>query len=229
MLPQGEFRPQIVNRLADGAVPELTWRNELGGQTWRLGDRYLKWSPDTAGIDLHREVTRLRWLHGRHPVPHVLDAGDADGGHWFLTAAICAESAVADRWRLDPERAVGAIAVGLRRLHSLPVASVPATWDSWATREPPALGRRPATDALVVVHGDACAPNTLLDSDGHFVANVDLGNVALADRWADLAIASMSLKWNYGPGWDSRFFAAYGTPPDPARLSYYRALWELES
>lgn len=228
-LPSGEHRAGIVDRLAAGCSPELVWRNELGGQTWRLGDRYLKWSPDSAGIDLRREITRLRWLADRHPVPPVLDEGTGDGGRWLLTAAIPADSAVSERWRADPEPAVRAIADGLRRLHALRVEDVPATWESWATRAPARLGSRPALPDPVVVHGDACAPNTLLDAGGRFRANVDLGDVAVSDRWADLAVASMSLEWNYGPGWEPCFFDTYGIRQDPARIAYYRALWHAES
>jgi kanamycin kinase len=51
--------------------------------------------------------------------------------------------------------------------------------------------------------------------------------LGVADRWADLAVASWSLSWNYGDGWDERFFAAYGTDPDPERIAYYRLLWDL--
>lgn len=50
----------------------------------------------------------------------------------------------------------------------------------------------PPVDRLVVCHGDACAPNTLLSGDGHFAAHVDLGALGLADRWADLAVAAWS-------------------------------------
>ena len=228
-LPPGEARPSIVDHLAEGSTPELVWRNELGGQTWRLGDRYLKWSNDTAGIDLRREVVRLHWLERRHPVPRVLDEGRDSGGRWFLTSAIRAQSAVAERWRSDPEPAVRAIATGLLQLHSLPADDLPTDWRSWATRAPTKLGTRPVIHDAVIVHGDACAPNTLLDTDGLFIANVDLGDVALADRWADLSVASMSLEWNYGPGWEPCFFDTYGIKPDPPRIKYYRALWEAES
>jgi kanamycin kinase len=76
-----------------------------------------------------------------------------------------------------------------------------------------------------VCHGDACAPNTLLDDDGRWTAHVDLGTLGLADRWADLAVASMSLDWNFGEGWQPEFFAAYGVRPDADRIRFYRALW----
>ena len=38
------------------------------------------------------------------------------------------------------------------------------------------LGTPPPIDKLVVCHGDACAPNTLLDGDGNFAGHVDLGD-----------------------------------------------------
>ena len=106
---------------------------------------------------------------------------------------------------------------------------MPADWASWATRPSPGLGARPPVDDPVLLHGDACAPNTLLDDEGRFAGHVDLGAAAVGDRWADLAVASMSPEWNYGPGWEATFFRAYGTEPDPERIAYYRALWDAES
>jgi kanamycin kinase len=85
----------------------------------------------------------------------------------------------------------------------------------------------PPVDQLVVCHGDACAPNTLLDDDGTFAALVDLGTLGVADRWADLAVAAWSTEWNYGPGLDTLLYDAYGVHPDPDRIAYYRLLWDL--
>lgn len=85
----------------------------------------------------------------------------------------------------------------------------------------------PPVDILVVCHGDACAPNTLLDEYGRLVGHVDLGTLGLADRWADIAIATWSTAWNYGPGWEETLLAAYGVGPDPLRTAYYRLLWDL--
>jgi len=80
-------------------------------------------------------------------------------------------------------------------------------------------------DVLVIAHGDACAPNTLLSDDGAFLAHVDVGDLGVADRWADLAIASWSLEWNFGPGHEQPLWDAYGIAPDPDRIAHYRALW----
>jgi kanamycin kinase len=67
----------------------------------------------------------------------------------------------------------------------------------------------------------------LIDDDGRFLGHVDLGDLGVADRWADLAVATLSLGWNYGHGpWESDLLDAYGVAPDPVRIDYYRRLWQ---
>ena len=73
----------------------------------------------------------------------------------------------------------------------------------------------------------AAHPNTLLSDDGRWSGHVDLGELGIADRWADLAVATWSTEWNYGPGWDGLLLDAYGVPPDTERTNYYRLLWDL--
>lgn len=223
--------PEPVARLAGGDTPELAWRNDLGGLTFRLGDRFLKWSPRSTGIDLARERDRLRWLEGRHPAPRVLDWGEDTDAQWLLTAAVPGEHAVGDRWRARRSEAIAAIADGLRAIHAVPIDDFPAGWTEavWVGRRPTSLGTCPPIIDPVLVHGDACAPNTLISDAGRWTGNVDFGDLAVGDRWADLAIASLSLDWNFGEGHQDELFAAYGTTPDPQRIAYYRALWEQES
>lgn len=61
------------------------------------------------------------------------------------------------------------------------------------------------------------------------MGNVDFGDPAVGDRWADLAIASLSLDGNFGEGHQDEFFATYEIEPDLGRIRYYRALWHQES
>jgi kanamycin kinase len=228
---EGVEVPAIARELAHGAEPELAWRNELDGLTFRVRDGFLKWNPDGNEIDLAREIPRLRWLEGRHPAPRVLADGHDGRGRWMLTAPLDGDSAVAPRWVARPETAVVAIAEGLRRMHALPVDEFPAELRgaAWAEREPVGFGPRPPIDEPVVVHGDACAPNTLVGADGRWAGNVDMGDLGVGDRWADLAVATMSLDWNYTPALEALFYATYGIEPDEERIRYYRALWNLES
>jgi len=223
--------PPIVRALAGDREPELVWRNDPGGLTFRVGDRYLKWNPRSTGIDLERERVRLQWISARHPAPRVIDYGIEGDAQWLLTEALPGGSAVGDEWRARRPEAIRAIASGLRAIHAIPIGEFPAGWTAqvWVARQPLSLPGRPPVDAPVLVHGDACAPNTLISSEGIWTGNVDFGDLGVGDRWADLAIASMSLDWNLGEGHQPEFFDAYGIHPDEDRMAYYRALWELES
>ncbi|QIG39252.1 aminoglycoside 3'-phosphotransferase [Microbacterium sp. 4R-513] len=228
--------PGQVRALARGADLRPVWLNEIGGVTFRTSDgRHIKHSPRNLETSFADEAERLDWAVRYIPVPRVLEHG-GDGTHeWIVTETVPGESAVAPRWVAEPATAVRAIGEGLRALHdALPVAECPFDW-SVTSRLTNAAGRGiqvpdrlrepPTIDALVVCHADACSPNTLIGDDGRWVAHVDLGALGVADRWADLAVASMSTEWNYGPGWDGALLAAYGIEPDTERIDYYRELW----
>jgi kanamycin kinase len=230
----------------------LTFR--LDGGDGRV--RYAKWvAAGTPEIDLADEAERLRWAQGRVPVPRVLEQGSDADGTWLVTAESPGRSAVDPRWIAEPATAAAAIGRGLRLLHdALPADDCPFDWsverrlaradERIADGEGPAgwspehrhlgrgaarahLGEPPPIDRLVVCHGDACAPNTLLHDDGTFAAHVDLGSLGVADRWADLAVAAWSTEWNYGPGYDGFVYEGYGIVPDARRIAYYRLLWDM--
>jgi len=245
-LPRGDERmPAAVARLARGEASTPVWHNEVGGLTFRIGagtprDRHIKWMPiATAATEpsLEAEAERLRWAARYIAVPRVLETGSDAEGSWLVTETIPVPSAVAPAPR-DPARMVVAIARGLRRMHDrLPVETCPFSW-SVASRLAAArragradaaagLPPTPPVDRVVVCHGDACAPNTLVDDAGEPVAHVDLGALGVADRWADLAVASLSLGWNFGPSHDDLFYRAYGIEPDAERIAFYRALWDV--
>jgi kanamycin kinase len=220
--------PAAIAELAGGRRISPVWKNELGGLTFELGvadDReFVKWSP-VGGPDLVTEAERLRWARRHVVVPEVVALGADDDGSWLVTVALPGDTAVAPRWVADPTTAVDAIGEGLRALHdALPVDACPWSW-SIATRGGPE-DEAPAIDRLVVCHGDACAPNTLLDERGRWIGHVDLGHLGVADRWADLAVATWSTVWNYGPGHEARLLDAYGVGPDRERTEFYRWLWD---
>jgi kanamycin kinase len=218
--------------------------------------RFMKWAPAGSGIDLNGEAARLTWAIRFATVPRYIDGGQDQKGTWMLTEPVLGDSAVSERWSRDPRVAVTAIGEGLRGLHDvLPSDECPFSWSaadrfSEAKRRA-SLGRIdpgswhpehrgltvdqaleelaaiPPTDRIVVCHGDACAPNTMLNRNGRWSGHVDLGAMGVADRWADLAVATWSTEWNYGPGWERQLVTAYGIEPDPARMRYYRLLWDL--
>jgi kanamycin kinase len=215
--------PDIVETIAAGRRAVAVWENELGGVTFAIdgGAEYVKVYPADQAHLLEAEAPRLRWAGRFTPVPRVL----ASGPGWLHTARLAGRSAVDPRWADEPRTAARAIGVGLRRLHdALPVDGCPFGRPPWVPVD------APPADRLVVCHGDACAPNTLMADDGAFSGHVDLGDLGVADRWADLAIATMSLDWNFptdGPGgFQQVLLDAYGTTADAERVAYYRWAWD---
>lgn len=217
--------------------------------------RFVKWCPPGT-LDLAGEAARLAWAVRFSPVPVVCDQGTDETGSWLVTRPLPGENAVTDRWKAQPDVATRAIGEALRAFHdALPVETCPFSWsapgrvadarrraaaggihpDRWHDCHQPlgvdeALRRLadiPDVDRVVVCHGDTCAPNTLITDDGRWSGHVDLGSLGVADRWADLAIATWSTEWNYGSGWERAVLDAYGVDPDPARTAYYRLLWDL--
>ena len=217
---------------------------------------FIKWAPSSSEIDLNVERTKLRWAMSYTPVPKVVEFGEDTEGSWLVTEGIDAENAVSDRWKREPALAVSAIGRGLRAMHdALPIASCPFSW-STEDRVSKARGRiirsethpskwhqefqdlsmeaalieldfLPSVDQLVVCHGDACAPNTLINTNGEWVGHVDLERLGVSDRWADIAIAAWSTQWNYGPGWENLLYDSYGIDPDLEKIRFYRLLWDL--
>jgi kanamycin kinase len=220
-------------------APETpVWVNELGGLTFRLDvegtTQYVKWSPHHHELDLQREAERLVWAAKYVPVPEVIDVGSDEEGMWLRTVGLPGESAVSPRWLAEPRTAARTIGVGLRMVHDrLPVADCPFSWSletrfTWIKRAEDLrlIEEAPPVDRLVVCHGDACAPNTLIDDHGRFLAIVDLGRLGVGDRWADLAVATYSLGWNYVGNWEAELLDAYGIDRDEERIDYYRRLWD---
>jgi kanamycin kinase len=220
------------------------------------GRCFVKWAPASSPLDLAAEAARMTWAVAYTPVPRVLGQGADGKDSWLVTAALPGQNAVSQQWLADPRTAVSAIGAGLRAMHdAMPIGDCPFSWmaeeriaaaeraaaagrldtSEWAPEHQElgiegALAQArtiPPADKLVVCHGDACAPNTLITSDGRWSGHVDLGSLGVADRWADLAIATWSTGWNYGPGWEQLLLDAYGIKPDAHRTRYYRLLWEL--
>lgn len=202
---------------------------------------------------LFGEKERLRWLAGRVPVPRVVAYHLEGGTEYLATERVRGLGMSAPEMKLHARRNAELLARALRELHALPIGDCPFDASLNArlreARErlrlnlvnetdfgPERTGAdvfaglvrtRPASEDVVVIHGDPCLPNVIVQ--GEFVSGlVDVGRAGIADRHADLALAARSLAYNYGPGLDDVFLDTYGRAlVDGDKLAYYRMLDEL--
>lgn len=206
--------------------------------------------------ELPAEVERLRWL-GQQSIscPEVLAFEVHSGRNWLLMSAMSGKDLVsADP--LPAEKTITIMAEALRTLHALEIGSCPfdhrldrrianarARMEAGLVDEEDfddersgrsardvfadLIALRPASEDLVVAHGDACLPNFMVDGD-RFSGFIDCGRLGIADRCQDLALSCWSIRHNLGEEWIAPFLALYGGPDaDPARLAYYRLLDEF--
>lgn len=218
---------------------------------------YLKHGSGHVADDIVDEMARLRWLTGKMPVPRLVGFVVTADGAWLLTTALAGETAwqLLERAPERAEQIVDALAQLLQRLHAIPVQSCPFDSDidrrcwlarrridaglvdeddfddsraGWSAQQVwHALQRHlPLTPDPVVTHGDFSLDNILLH-DGRVTGCIDLGRVAVADRYQDLAILSAGLA-EFGEALPSRFFARYGIDAiDDAKVEAHLLLDEL--
>ncbi|GMR14256.1 MAG: aminoglycoside 3'-phosphotransferase [Gemmatimonadota bacterium] len=207
---------------------------------------------------LDGESLRMEWAADHLPVPRVLECGSNGDTTWLLTEGLGGLDATHGIWSTAPERLVRVLATGLRAFHDAPVSECPFDFGldvaiAHARRrvaeglvEPArdfheefghlsaqaamALLERtcPESEFPVVCHGDYCPPNLLIE-DWATVGYVDLGELGVADRWWDLSVATWSVTWNFGPGYEDLFLAEYGVERDRKRTDFYRLLYDLVS
>lgn len=226
---------------------------QSGATVSRRNGLYRKVSDDPRD-DLVGEGARLRWLreHGI-PAAEVLECRPG----LLVTAEVPGVSA-AEEWPEESRpRVVDALAELTRAMHSLPITECPfdrrlavtlpealaadvdlddldderAGWtrDELAAR---LIATRPPDEDLVVCHGDLCLPNVVLNPDTCRVSGlIDTGRLGVADRWADLALATRSLAGGLNPQYGAwaadRFLNQYGIAPNPRKNEFYRLLDEF--
>lgn len=237
----------------ESAPEAVTWRmTSPAGQV-----RYLKTRPAAAAVPLPAEAARLRWaVAAGLPVPAVVASCRSGRADWLLTDGLPGQRASVPELRAEPDRLVRLLASALRRFHQTPAGDCPfrsgpdEAMDDAARRVRAGLVRpedmhaehahlspaaalaeaarlRPArAPDLVLCHGDYCLPNVLIEA-GRVSGFVDLGELAVADRWSDLAVATWSVTWNLGSGWEKLFLASYGVSADCQAIAFYRLIYDL--
>ncbi len=220
--------------------------------------RFAKVDTEGRYPTLRGESERMIWAAAYLPVPVVVALEQAGSTTVLLTEALPGRDAVDPGWCDDLPGLVWALGRGLRRFHEeVGEEWCPFRFDleraldhvrhrvetedidpagfheEHASLTPAAaLAELEATvpdgEDLVVCHGDYCPPNVLLQA-GRVTGYVDLGELGVADRWWDIAVGAWSVGWNFGDDLEPLFYESYGVTPDPARVHFYRLLYDLVS
>ena len=219
---------------------------------------YLKLARHGCFPSIEDEVVRMSWAYEYLPVPRVVDQGSDGHVSWFITEGLPGCDATDPSLVTDPKALVPILASGLRAFHEAPVEECPFDFrldralahargrleegcidpkrDFHAEFGHLSAGgaidqlelMRPDSERLVVCHGDYCLPNVLIES-GMATGFVDLGELGVADRWWDLAVATWSVTWNLGPGYEDLFLQEYGVEREDDRVDFYRLLYDVVS
>jgi kanamycin kinase len=247
------WTPELAYRL----VPDLTtWR--LSGPSGSLRFAKVATGDPGRHPTLRAESDRMVWAAPYLPVPEVVAFEEWEGATVLLTEALPGRDATHHAWRTDLPALVRALGRGLRAFHdAVGEEWCPFRFDlaralahveqrvetndidqsgfhqEHAHLSPAAAlveldARAPADEDLVVCHGDYCAPNMLLE-EGRVTGYVDLGELGAADRWWDIAVGAWSVGWNFGQELEPLFYESYGIAPDPARIRFFRLLYDLVS
>ena len=229
---------------------------DSGAQVWRSQKFVVKVQPLGRFESLRTEQVKLRWLAGRVPVPRVVGHATDAASEYLATTRLPGLPMHHPDALLHARRNAELLARALRELHALPIRDCPfnaslavrlrqarervegglvdgADFDAQRLGQSPEqmlralLKSRPATEDLVVTHGDPCLPNVLVS--GEYVEGfVDVGRLGIADRHRDLVLARYSLRRNVDEATAEHFLETYGRGLiDPARLEYYQSLDEL--
>ena len=201
------------------ATPEAVWRNELGG----------------LHVPRRGSVPQIQPARQRH---RSRDRARAAGVGGARTSACprCSNSAGTITGRCMVTRALDAEGCGDRSAGASTrrCRSGDRTRPARAARHP--AGRRaarstgraesrgaanpPPIDRLVVCHGDACAPNFLIARRRRARrVRRPRARSGVADRWADLAVASMSLRLELRPAERGRVLGGIRHRSDAERIA----------
>ena len=207
-----------------------------GARVWFL-DReeglYLKTAPKGS---LRREAEMTAFFHGKGLAAEVLQYQSLDRD-WLLTRAVPGDDCTRKEYLEDPKRLSALLGQRPRKLHEESTAGCPVTDHTAlylaAVAEGQDLGRfdpgylpepgltkadaestvrryGPSLQNEVLLHGDYCLPNIMLD-DWSFSGFIDLDHGGIGDRHIDLYWGSWSLAFNLGTDrWTDRFLDAYG-------------------
>lgn len=202
----------------------------------RDGGFYIK---RAAAGTLRREAEMTAYFHTKGLSAEVLDYRTEENFDWLVTSRVAGEDCTHADYLADPKRLCDLLAERLRMLHETDFTDCPvqnrmrdylALADKnhragqydlslfgdctpYATADEAYAALQAGREAFrcdVLLHGDYCLPNVMLDA-WRFSGFIDVGNGGVGDRHVDLFWGAWTLWYNLSTDrYRDRFFDAYG-------------------
>ena len=203
---------------------------------------------------LEKEALMTAYYHSMGLSAEVLSYVSTDTYDWLLTRRIPGEDCTHPMYKAEPERLCRVVAERLRKLHEVRTDECPVKdrldsykasvfsgyrhgayepdlfrglWEFSSREEAWKYAERglPLLKKDVLIHGDYCLPNILLDN-WRFSGFIDVGAGGIADRHIDLLWGIWTLSFNLGTTrYTERFMDAYGRESiDPELLRCVAAM-----
>jgi aminoglycoside phosphotransferase len=217
---------------------------------------FIKSAQGESAHELERERDLLLWLGGRAGAAQVEFFRRCAGRSWLGMTEIPGQAASELARSAPLEPLLIRLSLALRALHALPLTGCPCDRRLKVTirqardrvrtgqvdlqdLDPVRAGRSaesllqeleetlPASEDLVVTHGDYCLPNILMRDDD-VTGLVDWGRGGIADRYQDIALLLRSFQQNAGSLPGEAFCRAYGIAAlDRKKVAFYELLDEF--
>lgn len=194
---------------------------------------------EAAEGTLKTEALMTRYMHSVKLSEEVLYYGSLHGKDYLLSRKIQGEDCTHPDYLSEPEKLCDTIALLLRELHEMDGKGCPVQdrirtytetvkcgfdkrsyepdlfkgiwqFDSFFDAKRAAKEGLPLLKKEVLLHGDYCLPNIILDN-WKFSGYVDLGTGGIGDRHIDIVWGIWTLNYNFGTDrYTNRFIDAYG-------------------
>lgn len=194
---------------------------------------------EAAEETLKTEALMTRYMHSVKLSEEVLYYGSLHGKDYLLSRKIQGEDCTHPDYLSEPEKLCDTIALLLRKLHEMDGKGCPVQdrirtytetvkcgfdkrsyepdlfkgiwqFDSFSDAKRAAKEGLPLLKKEVLLHGDYCLPNIILDN-WKFSGYIDLGTGGIGDRHIDIVWGIWTLNYNLGTvRYTDRFIDAYG-------------------
>ncbi|OZB94341.1 aminoglycoside 3'-phosphotransferase [Paenibacillus sp. XY044] len=187
---------------------------------------------------LEREYRMTDFLHSHQLAPRAIAFASDEGHDYLLTEPVPGENGASPTFLEQPARLAKVFGEQLRMLHSLPLHGCPYPGRTREMLQDAGIALPDLDEALkpfrytpsddVIIHGDYCLPNIMLDSFG-FRGFIDLGDGGIGDRHYDLYYGLWTLNYNLKTDrYHDTFLDAYGRQHvDPEGLAYFTRWIEM--